>query len=635
MIACRTLGPVAVLVNDAAPPADLLWRKNLALLVYLARSPRRRRTRDHLAALLWGEKPERAARQSLREAIRVLRRAAGEDGIVTEHDQVHLADGVVRLDVEQFDAAAGRGDWETACALAAGEFLEGFVVPDASPFEDWLAAERAHWRGRMVEALAAWAEVLLGRGRLREGADAARRALALDPVADRAARAAMTALALTGDRAGALAVYDRLAARLAETGGVPDAETAALAERVRRERTWRLVESVPAAVSAAGAESRRAPLVGRGRELETLLGAWRRVVEDRRAGMAVVAADAGLGKTRLLEELAARARLAGATVATLRAVEADRAEAWSGVTGLARGGLLDAPGLAAASPSALVVFTTIIPEWAERFPTLASHVSPVSPGSALTDILRAATPEQPVLLLADDAHWLDRESLLALQAVLRDLAGAPLCVVLGIAPQPPRDELDHLRTRLGRDVPGVAVTLRPLDEAALRALARWALPAYGDAELERLVRRLLVDSAGLPLLAVELLHAVALGLDLGTVAGAWPAPFKTLDQTLPGELPDAVVAAIRVGVRRLSADAQAVLAAAAVLDEPVTPERVARATRIADGRLAAALDELEWQRWLAADARGYAFVARIVREVVARDMVTEGQRRRLTSPRNS
>jgi len=65
----------------------------------------------------------------------------------------------------------------------------------------------------------------------------------------------------------------------------------------------------------------------------------------------------------------------------------------------------------------------------------------------------------------------------------------------------------------------------------------------------------------MPLLAVELLRAVALGLDLGTIHEAWPEPLRTLDQTLPGELPDAVVAAIRIGFRRLSPSAQRILAA--------------------------------------------------------------------------
>jgi len=56
MITLRTLGPVDVSVDQKSAPAGLLWRKNLALLVYLARSPRRTRTREHLMGLLWGDR---------------------------------------------------------------------------------------------------------------------------------------------------------------------------------------------------------------------------------------------------------------------------------------------------------------------------------------------------------------------------------------------------------------------------------------------------------------------------------------------------------------------------------------------------------------------------------------------------
>jgi predicted ATPase len=138
-----------------------------------------------------------------------------------------------------------------------------------------------------------------------------------------------------------------------------------------------------------------------------------------------------------------------------------------------------------------------------------------------------------------------------------------------------------------------------------------------------------LDSAGLPLLAVELFRAVALGLDLGATQAAWPEPAKTLDQSLPGDLPDAVVAAIRVAYRRLSPDAQRVLAAASVLGDRVATERLARALHLAETALHEALDELEWHRWLVSEPRGYGFVARIVRQVIERDMLTPGQRRRL------
>ncbi|UCF40762.1 MAG: AAA family ATPase, partial [Gemmatimonadota bacterium] len=581
---------------------------------------------EHLIGLLWADKPESSARHSLREAIRVLRRAVGEDHLTTEHDQVQLAAGAVQLDTEEFAALEQQGEWQQAAALAAGDFLEGFSVPDASGFEDWLGAERLQWRRRTVTVLVHWAEGLLDRGQLGEAAGVAARALDLDPGANGGVQVAMKALAITGDRAAALERYEQFAKRLQEVGATPDADTQTLAQRVRQEREWRLSGEVPRAPEQ-GAELRRAPLVGREAELERLLDAYATCARERLATACVIEADAGLGKSRLAEELLTRARLDGAAIAAVRAVEADGEEPWSGTLGLARGGLLDAGGLAAASASALGAFAAEIPDWADRFRAAAPSGGTL--GTALRDLLRVVAEEQPTILAVDDAQWLDRDSLLALIAAVRDLSALPLYVLFGVQPHPPRSELDDLRSRLGRDVPGTTVHLEPLDATAVRQLAAWAVPTFETAELDRLARRVAADSAGAPLLAVELLHAVALGLDLGTITGAWPEAAKTLDQTLPAELPDAVVAAIRVGFRRLTKDAQQLLAAAAVLGDRVEVGRLERATDVHGKALTAALDELEWQRWLVAEPRGYAFLARIVRDIVARDMLTEGQRQRI------
>jgi len=626
VISCRVLGPIDVRIDGDPAPPELLWRKNLALIVYLARSPRRARTREHLMGLFWADKPEKDARHSLREAVRVIRKAIGEEGLTAEHDQVSLAEGAVRLDAEDLMALEAAEDWEAAAGLIAGEFLEGFSVPDASGFEDWLIGEREAWRRRGVNVLVCHAEDRLRVGRGSDATAAALRALALDAGSDQAARSAMQALALAGDRSGALACYDQLAARLGELGAAPAAETTALYHRIQQEREWRLSNEVPANPEL-GAESRRSPLVGRERELRQLIDIYEGVATERRAAAAVIMAAQGLGKSRLAEELLARARLLGAAVAGVRAVEGDLSLPWSGLLGLARGGLLDARGIAGASGSALAAFAREIPEWADRFGGIRADSTPFP--VAFSEVLRAVTVEQPVVLLVDDAHWLDTESLRALIQAVRDLENSPFLMVFSAHEDPARTELDDLRSRLGRDLRGVAVHLPPLDDAAIRELARWAVPAYEPEELDRLARRIVSDSAGLPLLAIELLHAVALGMEFGVAEGAWPEPMKTLDQTLPAELPDAIVAAIRVGFRRLTKDAQTILAAAAVLGGRVPAETFARATGVTGARLAAALDELEWQRWLSAEPRGYTFIARIMREVVNRDMVLEGQRQRI------
>jgi DNA-binding SARP family transcriptional activator len=626
MIVCRTLGTVELSVDGADAPPELLWRKNLALLVYLARSPKRTRTREHLTGLLWGEKPESAARHSLREAIRVLRRALGEEHINAEHDRVRLGEDSVRLDTEEFEQLERAGEWQAAAELVTGDFLEGFSVPDASAFEDWLGAERLEWRRRGVGALVDWADTLLGSGNIEGAAATAARALDIDAGSNGATQVAMKALALAGDRGGALTRFEQLSARLAEMGAAPDAETAALADRVKAERVWRLSDGVPVEPHG-GAELRRPPLAGRSTDLKRLMDAFEAALEQRHAAVGVIEAATGMGKSRLAEEVLSRARLAGAATASVRAVEGDLSQPGSGALGLARGGLLDARGLAGAAPAALAAFAADIPEWADRFGPLQETPAPFA--KALCDVLRAVAEEQPLAVLVDDAHWLDRDSLLALFAAVRDLAHLPVFVLLAAQTQPPRSEIDDLRSRIGRDVPGAGVVLQPLDQAALRELAAWAVPEFDAAELDRLARRVAADSAGLPLLAVELYHAVALGLDLGRIEGAWPEPARTLDQSLPTDLPDAVVGAIRVGFRRLTPNAQRVLATAAVLGDRVSASRLERVTGQGKSELLAALDELEWQRWMVAEPRGYAFLARIVREVVARDMLTEGQRQRI------
>jgi len=624
MITCRVLGPVEVTVDGAAAPPELLWRKHLALLLYLARSPKRARTREHLTGLLWPETTDSAARHSLNEALRVLRRSAGEEALDTSGGQVRLLADAVRLDADQLDGWISSGNWNALSGAIAGEFLEGFSVPGSDGLEDWLMNERRYWNGRAAAALLGWTDALLAEGRADEALTAARRAHALEPRSEAAVRAVMTCHAVLGDPGAALAEADRFAKILAdEVGGAPGEETRALLARILGGRGPRSDAERPRGEEAG---RRRAPLVGRGAELGRLLAEWERCRAGGGATALVITGDSGTGKTRLLQEFETRAALTGATVALVRAVPADLENSCSGLVGLARGGLLNAPGLTAAPPEALAAFAARLPEWADRFRPRAA-AAPLR--QALVPVLAAALGEGPLLLVVDDAHWADGDSLLALAAALRDLAQLRVCLVLGTLPAPPRAEIDELRRRLGGDVPGDTVALLALEGAALRQLAAWALPTYDLVALERVCRRVSSDSAGLPFLAVELLSAVASGLDLREGGAAWPAPMHTLTQSLPGDLPDSVVAALRIGFRRLGPDAQRVLSAAAVMEQPVDEAGLSRATELASAALHGALDELEWQRWLEISGRGYGFVADLARQVVARDMLTSGQRARL------
>lgn len=214
MIQVRALGPLKVTVNGEPAPKELMWKKHIALAIYLARSPRRGRTREHLVGLFWGDKPEADARGSLNEALRHVRDGAGDDALDTDGGQVALAPQGIALDVEELERRLAAADWAGAAALVGGEFLEGFGIADASDFDTWLGAERRHWGARSIEALTRRADELLDQGYSREAADLAHRALELDRDSDMAVRTAMRCLGLGGERAAALELYDDFARRL-------------------------------------------------------------------------------------------------------------------------------------------------------------------------------------------------------------------------------------------------------------------------------------------------------------------------------------------------------------------------------------------------------------------------------------
>ena len=613
---CRVLGPARLTINDVAAPQELLWRKHLALLVYLARSPRRTRTREHLLGLLWGDKDERQARHSLSEALGAMRRALGERAVRVDVDQVGIEPGAVVLDTEQFVQLTDHGDWARAAALVEGAFLEGLSVPEANEFENWLAAERAEWRARGVDAIARHAEARLSEGDAQTAAREAERALVLAPTSEIAVRAAMRALALCGDRAAALRVLEEFTRVLhAELGNAarPAKETVALADRIREARVGRRV------IAAAAAAPRRIPIAGRTRELAILNAAWQRVCTDGGRGhIAIIEGESGAGVSRLLEEFVSRARLDHATVAAARAVPGDRVVRWSALSGLVAGGLADAPGLAGAPPTALATLRQIGPD------------SEASLAEAFAAGVAAVADEQPLCLAIDDAQWIDAETLTMLPRLARDSARQSVLIALGVvlgAPESTR--FDELRARFGRDLDGSVVRVGPLDEAALRQLVAVMLPDYENADVDRLLRRVRHDTAGIPLLAVSMLEAVADGMKLAAGAPApWPAPERTLLDSLPNDLPPAVVGSVCERFRRLLPEAQQVAGAAAALGGRTTLQALLRATGLARDAVDASLDLLEWERWLLADARGYVFVAPIVRAILLQEMITPGQARR-------
>src|SRR5215472_9488771 len=121
--------------------------KPRALLAFLACNAGKPQSRDKLIGLLWGERFEEQARQSLRHALSALRKTLGSELLDADRDQVRLS-AAFGSDVAQFHALIAAGDRDSlseAVDLYEDELLSGFVLHEG-PFADWLAAERVRLR---------------------------------------------------------------------------------------------------------------------------------------------------------------------------------------------------------------------------------------------------------------------------------------------------------------------------------------------------------------------------------------------------------------------------------------------------------------------------------------------------------
>lgn len=236
MTRLRTLGTVRLgNGNGEEASAVLAQPKRLALLVYLALArPRGPQRRDTLLALFWPELDEAHARHALSQSLHFLRKCLGASAVVSHAEEVTLDPSQVACDVRELEDAVARGDVESALSLYEGEFLSGFHLSDAPAFDHWADSERARLRGMAVDAAHACAERAASSGQLAAAVAWAARAVALDPLNERAARRVMRARDAAGDRAGALREYREFTERLREElEAEPSPETHRLAETIR------------------------------------------------------------------------------------------------------------------------------------------------------------------------------------------------------------------------------------------------------------------------------------------------------------------------------------------------------------------------------------------------------------------
>jgi TolB-like protein/Tfp pilus assembly protein PilF len=223
--------------------AELTGQKDRALLAVLALPAGASHSRDKLASLLWSDRGDQQARDSLKHSLTKLRQClplAARSSIVADRSAVRLEPGAVTSDAAEFERLAGNGSTtalEQAIALYRGDLLDGIAIRDPA-FEDWLLVERQRLRQLLEDALTRLLSQSMAEGATERAIAAARRLLALDPLREEACRALMQIHAERGQTAQALKLYETLRDRLhSELGVKPHAATAALYDSLLGGRT--------------------------------------------------------------------------------------------------------------------------------------------------------------------------------------------------------------------------------------------------------------------------------------------------------------------------------------------------------------------------------------------------------------
>ena len=589
MLRVELLGHVRILYGGDAVVA-LASARRKALLAYMAVHRRENVDRRQLAYLFWPDSEDAQARTNLRRELHHLRNELPRAGEVIDLSADALAwkpDGPATSDVAEFEdaQAAAAGARERGAAGAerkalarAAELYRGDFLP--AYYDDWVERERRRLRDDALTTLRRLVEMCKAASDVEAGIAYAERLIRVDPLDEGAYRSLMRLHRRAGNRAAAIHAFHRCAGALQRELDVAPSQTT-------REAYEALLEAESgAAAGDTPAETRETvPLVGRSDPLARLEAAWASA-RERGPQVCVVFGEAGIGKTRLVEEFTRTCVQQGASLVQGRAYAAEGRLSY----GLAVEWLRN-PAVAERVPELPPAWRTEVARLAPDLDggaDMLSEPADTVPASwqrrrLLEAIARGvlAVPA-PCLVVADDLQWADADSLDALNLLTRLDGSAPLLVVA---------------TARTEELPGNAPLERLL--LALRSEGR-----LQDIELGPLTPEQTADLAGrvagVPLVGSALAHLqrVSEGVPLFVVETVRAEAAETAQEeggASPERLPPRVWAVLATRLRQLSPEARELAEAAAIIGRAFRFETLRHASDLAEETLVRALDEL-WRR---------------------------------------
>lgn len=587
----------------------------LAHLVLHRGAPESRR---HLAFTLWPDSRESQARTNLRRELHNLRRAlpAADQFLSVETQTLQWRpDAPFTLDVADFEQAVNaayqskeatneigvRDFLAKAVALYRGDLLPGY-------YDDWLLTERERLRQIYLQALEQLIALSQTQQDYQSAISYAQQWLREDPLAEEAYLYLIRLYALSGDRARALRVYHSCVTTMERELGVePGPVTHQAYEQLLRLATPQQAQPLPqiALISTP-------PLVDRQAEWQRLQSCWLQTASGQ-SQLVVVTGEAGIGKTRLVEELVDWVTQQGIKTAQTRCYASEGGLAYAPVTDWLRAGGLRAK-LLHLEDVWLTQVARLLPELLVERPGLPTpeRITESWQRQHFFEALARSIfiNAQPQVLVIDDIQWTDQETLAWLRYLLRYPPRAPLLVAATIR----STEIDSSHPLISWliDFRGTdqltEIELRPLDEHDTALLAAYI--AGGELNPDT-ASQLYRETEGNPLFIVETVRA-------GEIK-------DTIKQGT--SLSPKIQTVIESRLAQLSPSARRIANLAAVIGRAFAFDVLTEASHEDEDWLVRGLDEL-WQRRIIREQsdNDYDFSHNKIREIVYNSLSAANRR---------
>jgi DNA-binding SARP family transcriptional activator/tetratricopeptide (TPR) repeat protein len=567
----------------------LSGEKAQSLLAYLVLHPHLPHPRQKLADLFYPEAPFERVRRKLTDTLYRLQKALGSDWFVVERESVALRlDEHLWVDVWEFERLAG-SDLEAELEKAV-DIYTGELLPEL--YDDWLLSERELLRNQYHAVLEKLAILQEGGGEVQRALLTWRRLIAAEPLHEPAHQAYLRLLGRMQRYGEALAHYEYFQTLLrCELDAEPLDETRGIVQAIEGERDK--------AIAQATVEENM-PFIGRTTERAAVLGVLEAMFQGKGKVLAIEG-EAGIGKSRLLREIAAGVRWRGATLLQGMASETPNTSPFSPLVD-ALSAFINSPRGAQVEMTlkgeTLAALAQLNPEWKKKF--VLDKVPPEAAVNRFYDALNifgaSIARLTPLVLAFDDLQWASPALWKSLDVLAQSLVGAG-GMLIAIYRRPEIEQTPGWEFVQAWDRIGIlkSISLGPFSVEEVSQLIKDA-PQIDAVELH-------AQTGGNPFYIHEWLSA--------------PESNKT-----SGDLP------VANRLQKLSKTARLALESASVLGESIPYRLWTEISDLSSLALATLSDELVANRWLKPSAAGYAFEHDLLRSAVYGE-IEPSKRRRL------